>query len=74
MDDALETRKAEILSILGDLEYHHGYFKARGIDVADPGDREAYDIIARIERRLLAQSPKKETGMSTEQVGGGQVL
>jgi hypothetical protein len=26
----------------------------------DPADREAYDIICRIERRLLAQSPKKE--------------
>lgn len=56
----METRRLEILSILGDLEHHHLYFKDRGIDVGDPADREAYDIISRIERRLLAHSPTKE--------------
>jgi len=56
----LETRKMEILSILGDIEHHHAYFKARGIDVSDPGDREAFDIISRVERILLAQPMAKE--------------
>ena len=56
----LETRKMEILSILGDIEHHHAYFKARGIDVSDHGDREAFDIISRIERILLARPVVKE--------------
>ena len=58
MDD---IRRAEIYSILGDIEHHHGYFKACGIDVSDPGDRECYDIICRIERQILAASPARET-------------
>jgi hypothetical protein len=57
----LEIRRMEILSILGDIEYHHGYFTARGIDASDPGDREAYDIISRIERRLMALPVAKQT-------------
>lgn len=61
MANNLEIRRLEILSILGDLEHHHSYFKERGIDVGNPDDREAYDIICRIERRIMAQSPKKET-------------
>jgi hypothetical protein len=61
MENNLETRRAEILSILGDIEHHHSYFKDRGIDVSDPDDREAYDIICRIERRLLASSPAKKS-------------
>lgn len=60
MASDLKTRKTEILSILGDIEHHHGWFKARGIDVSDHSDREAFDIISRIERRLLAKSPTKE--------------
>lgn len=36
--------------------------KGLGIDACDPGDREAYDIVCRIERRLLSRpAPKKET-------------
>ena len=50
-----ETRRMEMLSILGDIEHHHEYFKTRGIDASDPGDRECHDIICRIERQLLAQ-------------------
>lgn len=56
----LDKKKLEILSILGDIEYHHAYFKARGVDVSDAGDRECHDIICRIERRLLAQPIAKE--------------
>ena len=57
MASELEIRKAEIGSILGDLEHYHGWFKSRGIDINDPGDREAFDIISRIERRILSSSP-----------------
>jgi hypothetical protein len=53
----LEKKKLEILSILGDIEHHTAWLKAHGIDASDPDDREAYDIVCRIERRLLA-SPK----------------
>ena len=55
-----EIRRSEIISILGDIEAHHSYLKARGIDAYDPDDREAYDIINRIERRILAASPAKQ--------------
>jgi len=57
----LEKKKLEILSILGDIEAGTAYFRARGIDVSDSGDRECYDIICRIERQVLAASPAKES-------------
>jgi hypothetical protein len=59
--DSIEVRKREISAILGGIEdLTRGLF-AMGVDPRDPGDREAYDIVCRIERKMVASlsNPKK---------------
>lgn len=53
----LDVRRLEISAIVNDIATITRDLRAKGIDARDPGDREAYDIISRIERRLAASQP-----------------
>jgi hypothetical protein len=50
----LDRKRAEIAAILSDIEASQAALKASGVEFRQPEDREAYDIICRIERRLKA--------------------
>ena len=54
------SRRAEISAIVENIQEHAAYFRDRHIDVSEPGDREALDIINRIGRQILAASSAKE--------------
>lgn len=54
----LEVRKREISALADGVTSLERALRAKGIDAVDDEDRmEAFDIIARIERRLLANMP-----------------
>lgn len=54
--------RAQIGSILAEIEGHHAALMARGIDARHPDDREAFDAVCRIERKALAATaePRRE--------------
>lgn len=54
----LEVKRREILALADGVSDLTLALAAKGIDARDPGDREAYDIICRIERRMAAHSLK----------------
>lgn len=53
----LDEVRDSILVTLSEIQLTQGRLGLK----CDPADREAYDIICRIERRLMAKSPKKKT-------------
>lgn len=57
----LEVKKREISAIVDEILSLTRALAVKGIDARDPSDRQAYDIVCRIERRIMAQSPKKKT-------------
>lgn len=52
----LERVRARISAVIEDITETQ---RALGVDVSDPGDREAHDIVARIERRVRALEAAK---------------
>lgn len=53
-----ETKRVEIVSIASDISETTRALKRKGIEASDPRDMlDAFDIIARIERRMLAKIP-----------------
>lgn len=58
MSSDLEVRKREISALVDGVIALERALRAKGIDAVDPEDRmEAFDIINRIERRMLANMP-----------------
>jgi hypothetical protein len=53
----LNDVRRSISATLDDIARTTRALRAQGIDPSDPSDREARDIINRIERRLAAQQP-----------------
>ncbi len=57
----LETRKREISVLIDEVKADERALLAQGIDLRDEDEwMELRDIVARIERRLLANMPTKE--------------
>lgn len=57
----LEVRKREITALLDGVIAGEQYFRDRGVELADEDEwMQLRDIVARIERRLLANMPSKE--------------
>lgn len=54
--DNIETKRRSISATLADIEQNTAALAVKGIDAREPEDREAYDIVCRIERRLLAKA------------------
>jgi hypothetical protein len=54
----------EIDAIMGEIEDLH---KKLGFPVNQPSDREPFDILSRVERRLLAGRERYQQGMPTHQ-------
>lgn len=52
----LEVKRREISAIVDDILRLTGGLLARGCDPREVEDREAFDIVSRIERRALAVS------------------
>lgn len=58
MSNDLEVRKREISALVDGVIALERDLRAKGIDAVDEEDRmEAFDIIGRIERRMLANMP-----------------
>lgn len=58
MSNDLEVRKREISALVDGVITLERALRAKGIDAVDEEDRmEAFDIINRIERRMLANMP-----------------
>jgi hypothetical protein len=59
----LDAVRRGILATVVDIHHLTAGLYAKGIDARDPTDREAFDIVCRIERRLMAKgdAPKKKT-------------
>jgi hypothetical protein len=54
-----ELARREILALVADIERLHR--ELGELAIVDPDDREAYDILCRIERKLLAKRKSNET-------------
>jgi hypothetical protein len=62
MSNFSETRRREIAVLASDVKWLRQELAAKGIVGIDDEDRmEASDILNRIERRILANLPAKET-------------
>jgi hypothetical protein len=53
MSSELDRIRAQLSALIAEIE--QGHRALAPLDVRDPGDREAYDIICRIERKLQQQ-------------------
>lgn len=52
----IETKRRSISATLADIEQNTAALAANALDAREPEDREAYDIVCRIERKLLAKA------------------
>lgn len=69
MSSDLEVRKREISALVDGVIALEKALLAKGIDARDPYDRmEAFDIINRIERRMLQNMPAKPAARPVEDV------
>jgi hypothetical protein len=58
----LEVRKREISTLVDEVKASERHFREQGVDISDPDEwMQLRDIVNRIERRLLASMPVKET-------------
>jgi hypothetical protein len=60
-DSDLEVNRRQITTLVNDVSSAERHFRDRGVDIADEDEwMQLKDIVARIERRLLANMPARK--------------